>query len=74
MHIADTENLDNLYADFGINSIDISNNNSTYQNNKQHKLQPEIMSAVVPAVTYPNADTHKFDILKDNKKKTGIYR
>lgn len=32
------------------------------------------MFAVVPAVTYPNADTYKLDILKDNINKTGIYR
>lgn len=32
------------------------------------------MSFVVPVITYPNADTHKPDILKDNNKKTGVYR
>jgi len=30
--------------------------------------------AVVPIVTYSNADTDKLDILKNNKKKSGIYR
>ena len=28
----------------------------------------------VPFISYPNADTKKTDILKDNKDKLGIYR
>lgn len=59
------QNLENLDDDFGTNSSDISNNNSTYQNKKEDKVQPEIMPALLPPVTYPDADTHKLDILKD---------
>ena len=29
---------------------------------------------MMPAVTYPNADTHKLFILKDISNKTGIYK
>lgn len=29
---------------------------------------------VVPSISYDNADTKKLDILKDNIKKTGIYK
>lgn len=60
----------NLYADFCRDSAHISNNNSIYKNKKIHKVQPQIM----PAVTYPNGDIYKLDILKHNSNKTGIYK
>ena len=31
------------------------------------------MLPIVPIVSYPNADTQKLDIIKDNRKKSGIY-
>jgi hypothetical protein len=31
-------------------------------------------TSTVPFISYANADTQKSDILKDNRKKTGIYR
>lgn len=31
-------------------------------------------SAVIPAITYLNADIQKLDIINDNIKKAGIYR
>jgi hypothetical protein len=30
--------------------------------------------AVIPVVSYPNADTFKEAILKENNKKSGVYR
>ena len=29
---------------------------------------------IKPVVVYTNADTHKLEILKDNKGKSGVYR
>ena len=34
----------------------------------------DIILAIVPAITYLNADTQKLDIFKDNKDKSGVYR
>lgn len=42
---------------------------STYKSINENKAKPKIMSSV----TYPNADTYKLDVLKDNNK-TGIYK
>lgn len=32
------------------------------------------IGVVLPVVTYSNADTQKFEILRDNYNKSGVYR
>ena len=56
----------------GKNSTHISNNNSTYKSKNEDKAKAKFISAV----TYPNANTYKLDVLKDNNNnnKTGIYK
>lgn len=53
-----------------LNSTHVGNNNSKYKSKDQDVAKPKIISAI----TYPNADTYKLDVYKDNNNKTGIYK
>ena len=39
-----------------------------------HKIFNPYLMSIVPILSYPNADTMKPKVLKDNKEKSGIYR
>ena len=44
------------------NYIHVSNNNSNYKSKYEDVAKPKIISAIA----YPNADTYKLDVLRDN--------
>jgi len=52
------------------NSTHVSKNNSNYKSKNEDEAKPKIISAIA----YPNAETYKLDVLKDNINKTGIYK
>lgn len=54
-------------------TIFLSSLNGNYIRNMSNTPNNNLPN-VTPVVTYNNADTHKLDILGDNRKKAGVYR
>jgi hypothetical protein len=48
-------------------------NNTKINKSKFASINKDLLGTINPIISYKNADTNKLEVLKANKKKSGIY-